>query len=88
MFKCWLTHAVPQCNSRATLAAASGVLGLLSIAADLGIHLAGEVWADASAALGIIKRKGLGKTRRVDIGLLGWCSIGSIKFRPYISVVC
>ena len=54
----------------ATLKAASEGLGLLSIAADLGIQLAGKVWADASAVLGIIKRKGLGKTRHIDIGLL------------------
>ena len=54
----------------ATLKAASEGLGLLYVAKDLGIWLNGEVWADASAALGIIKRRGLGKTRHIDIGLL------------------
>ena len=54
----------------ATLKAASEGLGLLSVAKDLGIWLSGEVWADASAALGIIKRRGLGKTRHIDTGLL------------------
>ena len=32
--------------------------------------MSGEVWGDASAALGIINRKGLGKTRHIETGLL------------------
>ena len=54
----------------ATLRAASEGLGIQSIAKDIGIDLRGEVWADASAALGIIKRRGLGKTRHIDTGYL------------------
>ena len=54
----------------ATLKAASEGLGMISIAKDLGIQLDGDVWGDASAALGIIKRRGLGKTRHIDTGLL------------------
>ena len=54
----------------ATLKAASEGLGMMSVARDLGISLSGEVWGDASAALGIIKRRGLGKTRHIDTGLL------------------
>ena len=54
----------------ATLRAASEGLGLLAVAKDLGITLRGEVWGDASAALGIIKRRGLGKTRHIDTGFL------------------
>ena len=45
-------------------------LGMKAVAADLGIQVDGEVWGDASAALEIIKRKGLGRTRHIDIGLL------------------
>ena len=37
---------------------------------DLGWKVTGEVKGDASAALGIIHRKGLGRTRHIDIGLL------------------
>ena len=37
---------------------------------DLGWKLQGEVWGDANAALGIINRSGLGKTRHIDTGLL------------------
>ena len=54
----------------ATLRAASEGMGLLAIAKDLGIKLRGEVWGDASAALCIIKRRGLGKTRHIDTGFL------------------
>ena len=54
----------------ATLKASAEGLGMQSIAKDLNLHMRGEVWGDASAALGIINRKGLGKTRHIDIGLL------------------
>ena len=54
----------------ATLKAASEGLGIISVAKDLGWKLDGEVWGDASAALGIIKRRGLGKTRHIDTGSL------------------
>ena len=54
----------------ATLGAASEGLGLIAIAKDLGITMRGEVWGDASAALGIIKRRGLGTTRHIDTGFL------------------
>ena len=37
---------------------------------DLGWVLSGEVWSDASAALGIINRNGLGKTSHIETGLL------------------
>lgn len=43
---------------------------MMSIATDLGIRMGGEVWGDASAALGIIKRRGLGQTPHIDTGLL------------------
>ena len=55
----------------ATLKASAEGLGLQSICKDLNLHMRGEVWGDASAALGIINRKGLGKTRHIDTtGLL------------------
>ena len=34
------------------------------------MEMAGEIWGDARAALGIIHRNGLGKTRHIDTGLL------------------
>ena len=43
---------------------------MISMMKDLGWDVTGEVWGDASAALGIINRRGLGKTRHIDTGLL------------------
>ena len=54
----------------ATMKAAAETLGILSMAKDFQWELQGEVWGDASAALGIINRKGLGKTRHIQTGLL------------------
>ena len=45
----------------ATLRAAAEALGIMSMMKDLGYSVKGEVWSDASAALGIIHRTGLGK---------------------------
>ena len=42
----------------------------MSVLSDLGWYMKGEVWGDASAAFGIINRRGLGKTRHIDTGHL------------------
>ena len=54
----------------AALKASAETLGMVSILGDLGYNVSGEVWGDASAALGIINRRGLGKTRHIETGLL------------------
>ena len=54
----------------AALKAAAETFGMLAVCNDLGWRLRGEVWGDASVALGIIHRQGLGKTRHIDIGCL------------------
>ena len=54
----------------ATLRAAAEALGTMAMMKDLGYQVSGEIWSDASAALGIIHRTGLGKTRHIDTGLL------------------
>ena len=54
----------------ATLRAAAEALGTMAMMKDLGCQVSGEIWSDASAALGIIHRTGLGKTRHIDTGLL------------------
>ena len=41
-------------------------LGLQSLFKDFGIHVEARIFADASAALGIIGRRGLGKMRHID----------------------
>ena len=54
----------------ATLKASAEILGILSMLTDFGFSMAGEIWGDAQAALGIINRNGLGKTRHIQTGLL------------------
>ena len=44
---------------------ASQGLGLQSLAADLGIHLGLTILTDATAAIGICRRRGLGKVRHL-----------------------
>lgn len=54
----------------ASLKASVETLGLVAVLKDLGWHLQGEIWGDANAALGIIRKTRLGKTRHIDTGLL------------------
>ena len=42
-------------------------LGLQALAADLGIHLNLEVLTDATAAIGICRRRGLGRIRHLHV---------------------
>ena len=45
-------------------------LGLISLAADLGIKVEVMIHSDASAALGIVAREGLGKLRHINVQYL------------------
>ena len=54
----------------AALKAPAEGLGTMSVLSDLGWYMEGEIWGDASAALGIINGRGLGKTRHIDTGHL------------------
>ena len=56
-----------------TLAAIRGgteALGMLSLMRDLGVEMTSTLRLDASAALGILQRKGVGKIRHLDVGCL------------------
>ena len=53
----------------ATRRAAAEAFGVMAMMKDMGYNVSGEIWSDASAALDIIHRTGLGKTRHIDIGL-------------------
>ena len=46
---------------------ASTALGLQSLASDLGIDLKLEILTDATAAIGICRRRGLGKIRHLAV---------------------
>ena len=52
-----------------SLKAATETLGLMSMLKDLNWKVIGHVYRDASAALGIIDRTRLGKTRHIDTSL-------------------
>eukprot|EP00969_Alexandrium_andersonii_P186011 8218825-Alexandrium_andersonii.AAC.1 len=45
-------------------------LGLVAIAQDLGFSAALEACADSSAAIGISRRTGIGRARRLSVGQL------------------
>ena len=46
---------------------ASQALGLQSLMRDMGWILPIQLWSDATAAIGIARRKGLGKIRYLDV---------------------
>ena len=54
----------------AILRAVAKSLGVMSMMRDMGYRVSGQIWSDASVALGIIHRKGMGTTRHIDNGLL------------------
>eukprot|EP00973_Karenia_brevis_P074420 10339930-Karenia_brevis.AAC.1 len=54
----------------ACVKAASEALGIMSIMKDFGQRTHARLFADASAALGIIARKGLGRVRHIDTSFL------------------
>ena len=54
-----------EAETYALVATACEVLGLQACAKDLGIEMEGELFADASAALGIVARTGIGKVRHI-----------------------
>ena len=54
----------------AAVRTSSELLGLISMALDLGYKIEGDVWIDASAAMGILNRRGCGKIRHLDTQLL------------------
>ena len=61
---------------------AAQTLGMISVARDLGIKVDAMIRSDASAALGIVSREGLGKLRHIDVQYLwiqGRVSEGSVS---------
>ena len=50
--------------------AATEALGVIALAKYLGIELGARLHVDASAAIGILERKGVGRVRHLDVGTL------------------
>ena len=55
----------------AIVRAATEAIGFISLAADMGIDIGGIMHVDASAALGILERRGVGRVKHLDVGALG-----------------
>jgi hypothetical protein len=62
------------------------LLGIISLARDLDDEIGGKVWADSSAALAIAKRKGAGKLRHINIGMLWIQEVEKMKRLDYKKV--
>ena len=69
-----------------TVRASCELLGVRSLARDYGRWLDGRLYADASAALGIIHRQGLGKLRHLDTSTLWVQQAARAKLIEYIKV--
>ena len=54
----------------ASIKASSETIGQLAMMKGWRIQCTGSIWSDASAALGIIERSGLGKLRHIDVSYL------------------
>ena len=73
---------IAQSSAESELSAAvkttSEALGLMAMARDMGYELESQVWIDASAAMGILNRQGVGKVRHLDTQLL-WVQQKSLR---------
>ena len=69
--------------------ASAETMGLISMYEDLGAHMNGVVLGDASAAIAIVARRGLGKLRRLDTNYL-WiqekAATGDLNFKKVAAV--
>ena len=69
--------------------ASAETVGLISMYEDLGTHMNGVVLGDASAALAIVARRGLGKLRHLDTNYL-WIletpAVGDLNFKKVAGV--
>ena len=78
------THLLKMwCRTQATIALSSAeaelygmvrasaeTIGLMSMFKDLGVEVGGQILGDASAALAILERRGIGKIRHLDTNYL------------------
>ena len=66
-----LTLSSGEADFHGTVRGAAAGLGMLSLLADLGVHIPLRVWTDSTASIGICKRQGLGKVRHLHVQNLG-----------------
>ena len=70
-----------------TVRASSELLGCRSLARDFGQGPSARLYADASAALGIIHRQGLGKVRHLDTNALWVQQAARAKLISYVKIL-
>ena len=70
-----------------TVRASGELLGIRSLARDFGHFLRGRLYADASAALGIIHRQGLGKLRHLDTNALWVQQAARMKLIEFLKIL-
>ena len=63
-----LALSTGEAELAAVVKASSEALGLKSLMTDLGIQVSLAVRSDATAAIGMVRREGLGKVRHLDVG--------------------
>ena len=95
LIKMWCkSQAVVALNSAeaelyGSVRASAGTMGLILLCKDLGTHMNGVVLGDASAALAIVARRGLGKLRHLDTNYL-WiqekAAKGDLNFKKVFGV--
>lgn len=91
--KCWSENQANVALSSgeselyALVKASSEGLGMQSFMKDLGKIMDGHVWADASAALGIINRKGLGKLRHIQTNYLWVQDVAATRAVKYHKIL-
>ena len=68
----------------AMVKASTESLGLMNLYKEWGINIGARVFADSSAALGIVQRRGSGKLRHIRVGML-WIQLkresGEIEYQ-------
>ncbi len=62
--------SIAESELAAAVRTSSELMGLISMAVDIGYKIEGDVWIDASAAMGILSRQGCGNIRHLDTQLL------------------
>ena len=68
------------------MTAASEGLGLTAMASDFGMEIRSNIHVDATAAIGIAERKGLGKVRHLDTQAL-WIQDAAGRTRVTVQTV-
>ena len=82
-----MTLSSAESELYAIVKASAEVLGLRSTFLDLGLSFASLIYSDATAALGIIQRQGLGRTRHIDCGYLFVQRLNAEKIIRYAKVL-